>query len=57
MVKYLASPFLHKPTLNKQIESPIVQLELMDALTNKLNVNISTKLESSGFIEIKIPYQ
>lgn len=29
----------------------------MDAMTNKLNVNISNHLSNSGLIEIKIPYQ
>jgi len=33
MIKYIASPYLHKPEINKYIDSPVVVFELMDANT------------------------
>lgn len=56
MVKYIANPFLHKPEFSKYIDSPITELELMDSLTNKLKVNISEIVNSTGLIEIRLPF-
>lgn len=49
-IKYIASPYLHKPKINKYIDSPVVVFELMDANTNRIDVNISKKTDKTGFI-------
>lgn len=33
-LRYLVNPYLHKPEIDKYIESPVIVLEIMDVLTN-----------------------
>src|SRR3569833_3419412 len=58
MVKYIARPFLQNPDTDKYLDSPVVTVEIMDVLTNKLDVNISKRNELKGneFFEIYFPY-
>ncbi|CDW83340.1 proprotein convertase subtilisin kexin type partial [Stylonychia lemnae] len=56
MIKYIASPYIHKPQINKFIDSPVVVFEIMDANTKKIHVNITHKVQKLGFIQIQIPY-
>lgn len=44
LIKYIASPYIHKPEINKYIDAPVVVFEIMDANTKKLDVNISSRV-------------
>lgn len=50
MVKYIASPFVHMPDIDKYIDGPVVDFEIMDANTITLPVNISSKVNKTGYI-------
>lgn len=57
-VKYSANPYIHKPEIDRYIESPVIIWEIMDVLTNQLEINISDNLNKSrsAMFEITIPY-
>ena len=56
LLRFNANPYLHQPTMMKYIDSPVVTIEIYDALTNKLHIDISNKIDLTDLIEIKIPY-
>lgn len=56
-IKYNASPFIHKPEINRFIDSPLVVFEIMDANTKTLKFNVTQRLSRTGLFQTKIPYR
>ena len=56
LVKYVANPFVYNTNISKFIDSPVIVFEIMDELTNKINIDISSSIDQIGYIQITIPY-
>ena len=54
-VKYIASPFIHKPDVHALIEAPVLLFEVYDVLGKQLKIDVGDT-GSTGLIQIKMPY-